>query len=147
MALAPKAGQKRAASDQGGKRSSVASASGKAAQRARNGSHMGSSGTGIRLRDFPQVDWDELVDAVHLTDIAGKISHTQVGSAGTVTATLNVPVSYLHALLDAHVQSRDAMIYIRVYHVPMEAFLSRMADEGAGDEDAGTVDIGLSGTD
>ena len=139
MALAPRID--RSESDRGGKRSSVASSAGKAAQRARNGgskvtgTNSGSSGAGLAVRRMKGLDWEEIEDqAEHLCDIAAKISHTQVGASGTVTATINVPISYLHALQDAHIASLGAMVYLRVHHVPIDRFLEAEDDDEEGED-------------
>lgn len=110
-------------------KSSVSSAEGKARQRARNkgGSRSGSSGAAQAIAELPKRLWEEIEDEVeHLTDIAGKISHSQVGNSGYLVSTLNSPLEYAHDLLDAHLQARDGLVYIRIYHVPVSAYLGEM---------------------
>lgn len=124
-------------------RSSVYSAEGKANQRARNGNatRSGSSGAATEVKNYPGLDWDDVQEDVsHVVDLAARMSHTQVGSAGQMVATLNVPLAYAHALLDAHMSSRSGMLYIRIYNVPLEKFLGEMGDDlnvisDDGDED------------
>ncbi len=114
---------------------------GKARQRERNkGSdtaHLttsGSSGKAKAVAQLPKIDFADLEDVlVHLTDIAGKMSHTQVGSSGWQTSTLNVPLEYAHDVLEAHLASQQGMLFFRVYYAPMEAFLpaeEEVADNG-----------------
>ena len=110
-------------------RSSVASAEGKARQRARNkgASRSGSSGTAKGIADMPKRIWEEVEDEVeHVCDIAGKISHSQVGNSGFLVSTLNSPLEYAHDLLDAHLKARDGLVYIRIYHVPVSSYLGEM---------------------
>lgn len=117
-------------------KSSVASASGKAAQRARNKAsgagaitNSGSSGAALRIAKAPKRMWEEIEDdVVHLTDVAGKISHSQVGSSGYLISTLSVPLEYAHDLLDVHLKARDGLVYIRVYYVSLEDYLGPMED-------------------
>jgi hypothetical protein len=113
-------------------RSSVYSAEGKANQRARNGNitRSGSSGAALEVKSYPALSWEEVEDDVeHVVDIAARMSHTQVGSAGQMVATINVPIAYAHALLEAHLASRSGMMYIRVYHVPISRFLTELDDD------------------
>lgn len=118
-------------------RASTDSATGKAAQRARNkaaGSttRAGSSGKAKAIAKYPKRTWEELTagDAVeHVCDIAGKISHSQIGGNGYLVSTLNSPMEYAHDLLDAHMKCQDGMVYIRVYHVPVSAYLGDLADD------------------
>lgn len=115
-------------------KSSVKSASGKAAQRARNKANgsvtgSGSSGAALRIAKAPKRMWEEIEDDVtHLTDVAGKISHSQVGSSGYLISTLSVPLEYAHDLLDVHLKARDGLVYIRVYYVSLEDYLGPMED-------------------
>lgn len=109
---------------------------GKARQRERNAdspykklTNSGSSGTAKAIAQLPKVPFEDVEDIVqHLCDIAGKISHTQVGSSGWQTSSVNVPLEYAHDLLEAHLASQQGMVFLRVYFVPMEAFLP--PDEG-----------------
>lgn len=123
-------------------RSSTDTAKGKAAQRARNKeagtvTRSGSSGKAKGIAKYPKRSWEELTagDAVqHVCDIAGKISHSQIGGNGYLVSTLNSPMEFAHDLLDAHMKCQDGMVYIRVYHVPVEAYLSGWSEEeGDGD--------------
>lgn len=115
-------------------KSSVKSAEGKAAQRARNKeagsvSRSGSSGAAQSIAKAPKRLWEEVEDEVrHLCDIAGKISHSQVGSSGYLISTLSTPLEYAHDLLDAHLKARDGLVYIRVYYVSMEDYLGPLDD-------------------
>lgn len=113
-------------------KSSVASAEGKARQRARNGgktgTNSGSSGAALAIKELPRKTWEEIEDEVHhVCDIAGKISHSQVGASGYLVSTLNSPLEYAHDLLDAHLRCRDGLVYIRIYHVPLEGYLGKQA--------------------
>jgi hypothetical protein len=114
---------------------SVKGAEGKAAQRARNKkagttTRSGSSGAAKRVSDYPVVAWEEIeADVTHLADIAGKMTHSQVGSAGQMIATLSVPLEFAHALLDTHLLARDGLVYIRMYHVSLEDYLGPMPCE------------------
>jgi hypothetical protein len=115
-----------------GNESSVRSAEGKARQRERNGNatSSGSSGVAKGISKYPMLDWDEIEDEVeHVTDIAGKVSHTQVGTSGYMTIQISIPLAYAHAALEAHLASRQSMAYLRVYHVDQEAFFRKMAEE------------------
>jgi hypothetical protein len=134
MALAPRARQQ--------SRSSVATAAGKRAQRARNKipgvkpTSSGSSGAALAIKDAPKRLWDEVKDeVVHVCDIAGKLSHSQIGNSGYMTATLNAPLDYAHDLLDAHISGRDGLVYIRIYHVPLERYLAAGNGKQADDAD------------
>lgn len=111
--------------------SSVASAEGKAAQRQRNKeagykrTSSGSTGTAKAISTYPQLDWSDVEDEVeHVADVAGKISQSQVGASGYMTVNISVPLAYAHALLDAHMASRTAMCYIRIYGVDQSLFFS-----------------------
>lgn len=132
MTLPPKPGSK--------SRSSTDTATGKAAQRARNkeaGSitRAGSSGKAKAIAKYPKRSWEELThgDAVtHVADIAGKISHSQIGGNGYMTSTINTPMEFAHDLLEAHQRCADGLVYIRVYHVSVEDYLGELAE---GDDD------------
>jgi hypothetical protein len=124
-------------------RSSTDTAIGKAEQRARNKAAgsvtgSGSSGKAKGIAKFPKRTWEELVgedqaDLIeHVTDIAGKISHSQIGGNGYLVSTLNSPMEYAHDLLDAHMKCQDGMVYIRVYHVPFSAYLGKLHDGKGG---------------
>lgn len=115
---------------------STDSAQGKAAQRARNSQtgsgNAGSSGSATKIANYPSLDWDEVEDeVVHVTDIAANIAHTQVGASQHMTAQINIPLAYAHALLDAHMASKQGLVYIRIYNVPKELFLQRLAERQA----------------
>lgn len=122
-------------------RSTNATAAGKKAQRARNkaaggGSRSGSSGAALAIAHMPKRLWEEVEDEVeHVCDIAGKISHSQIGASGFLVSTLNSPLEYAHDLLDAHIKARDGLCYIRIYHVPLSAYLGSVGNDGT-DEDA-----------
>ncbi len=144
MPLAP-----RTPSDAGGKRSSVKSAEGKATQRARareaaktSGEKQltksGSSGAAKKMADYPSLDWEEVAsDVIHITDLSAKVTQSQLGAHGYYTMLMAIPQAYAHAALDAAFASTDAMLYIRVYKVPIEAFLEKMQRElEALDDDA-----------
>lgn len=123
-------------------RSSVASADGKAAQRKRNVdangkplTRSGSSGVAKQTAHLPSRLWEEVADEVeHLTDVAGRISHSQVGSAGQMVATLSVPLEYAHDLLDVHLKARDGMVYMRLYYVSLADYLGELDDDEPEDE-------------
>ena len=125
-------------------RSSSATAAGKKAQRARNkaagvGSKSGSSGAALAVAHMPRRTWEEVEDeVVHVCDIAGKISHSQIGASGFLVSTLNSPLEYAHDLLDAHIKARDGLCYIRIYHVPISAYLGSVAADG---EDSDVEDL------
>lgn len=124
-------------------RSTVSGAAGKKAQRARNkaagtGSRSGSSGAALAVSNMPRRTWAEVEDeVVHVCDIAAKISHSQVGASGFLVSTLNSPLEYAHDLLDAHIKARDGLCYIRIYHVPISAYLG---STGAGSESEEATD-------
>ena len=112
---------------------------GKRAQRARNkeagGTRSGSSGAATKVQHMPSRLWDEVEGEVeHLVDIAGKISHSQVGAAGQMVATLSVPLEYAHDLLDVHMKARDGLVYMRMYYVDVAAYLGELPDEDDDDE-------------
>lgn len=92
-------------------------------------SNSGSSGIAKSVAQLPKIDFADLEDVlVHLCDISGKLSHTQVGSSGWQTSSLNVPLEYAHDVLEAHLQSQQGMLFLRVYYAPMEAFLPPEVD-------------------
>lgn len=135
MALAPKA-PRNEPSNKGGNRSSVKSAEGKAAQRARNkeatGTQSGSSGAGKSISKYPALNWEEVEqDVRHVADFSAKITQAQLGSFGYFNMGMNLPESYAHAAIDAAMASRDAMVYIRVYQVPIDMFIERLQQEAA----------------
>jgi len=113
---------------------------GKADQRKRNVdengkplTRSGSSGSATKVQHMPSKLWDEIEDEViHLVDIAGRISHSQVGAAGQMVATLSVPLAYAHDLLDVHMKANDGMVYMRMYYVSLADYLGEMDDD---DED------------
>ena len=115
----------------------VKGAEGKATQRARNVdaegkplTRSGSSGIAKKVQHMPSRLWEEVEGEVkHLTDIAGRISRSQVGSAGQMIATISVPLEYAHDLLDVHMQARDGMVYMRLYYVSLADYLGDMGDE------------------
>lgn len=99
------------------------------------------------LTDFPALNWGEVeADVQHIADFSAKFSQSQAGHQGVVTMTMQIPVEYLHAAMDAHLASNDGMVYIRVYKVPLETFRSAkvlrdqeraLEMEDGGDEDEG----------
>lgn len=130
MALAPRPTN----SQTGETRDSGHGKEGKARQRAANKgngttqltSNSGSSGIAKSVAQLPKVKFEDLEDVlVHLCDIEGKLSHTQVGSSGWQTGSLNIPLAYAHEVLEAHLQSQQGMLFMRVYYAPMEAFLPK----------------------
>lgn len=129
MALAPRpvTAEKKTRS-----RSSTDTAEGKAEQRARNkeagtGTRAGSSGKALEIARAPRRVWDEVKDEVtHLTDIAGRISHSQVGSSGYLVATISTPLEFAHDLLDVHLKAREGLVYMRLYYVSLEDYLGEM---------------------
>jgi hypothetical protein len=93
----------------------------------------GSSGAATKVQHMPSKLWDDIEsEVVHLVDIAGRISHSQVGAAGQMVATLSVPLAYAHDLLDVHMKANDGMVYMRMYYVSLADYLGEMDDE---DED------------
>jgi hypothetical protein len=120
---------------------SVKGAEGKAAQRKRNKeaggtTRSGSTGSAKRVQDYPAVDWTDIADeVVHLHDVAGKLTHSQVGAAGQMIATLSVPIDYAHALLDVHMKARDGLVYMRLYYVSLADFLGEMDDDDDEDDE------------
>lgn len=132
MAFAPRPGRSTPA-DTGTtpsrSKSSVKSAEGKAAQRKRNReagniSPSGSSGAAQSIAKAPKRLWEEVEHEVkHLCDIAGKISHSQVGSSGYLISTMSTPLEYAHDLLDVHLKARDGLVYMRIYYVSLEDYL------------------------
>lgn len=127
MALAPRPNLAPAKGGAKKSKSSVSTAAGKARQRARNKGatgNAGSSGKAKAVSKMPKRLWEEIEDEVeHLCDVAGKISHSQVGASGWLVSTLNSPLEYAHDLLDAHMKARDGLVYIRVYYVDIEKYL------------------------
>lgn len=126
MALAPKVEANMGVRDSG------LGAEGKRRQRQRNKDSdtrkltkdSGSSGKALSVAKYPKVPFEDVEDiTAHLCDIAGKISHSQVGSSGYLTAMLAVPLEYAHDVLEAHMAGQQGMLYLRVYYVPIEAFL------------------------
>lgn len=119
----------------------------KADQRARNkaaGSvtRSGSSGVGLRTKKWPHLDWKEVQDDVEwVTDIAGVISHTQVGAAGQVTMLVSVPLAYAHAVIEAHAAGQGGSLFIRVYNVPVEKFMEAMEHEELRELDKGMFNV------
>ena len=115
---------------------------GKAEQRKRNVdengrplTRSGSSGAAKKVQHMPSRLWDEIEDeVVHLVDIAGRISHSQVGAAGQMVATLSVPLAYAHDLLDVHMKANDGMVYMRMYYVSLADYLGEMDED---DDDLG----------
>lgn len=138
MSLAPR---HRAPSDKN--RTTVKSAAGKATQRARNkangvGSHSGSSGTAKPITQYPYLDWSEVVDdVVHVSDIAGRITQSQMGANGLYSVTMYVPKSYAHSVLDAALAQESGLMYIRLYHAPLYLFDPVESDPDTDDTDDG----------
>jgi hypothetical protein len=126
MALAPRNNP----ADKGGNRSSVKSAAGKAAQRARNGTSSGSSGGAKRVQQYPSLDWTEVEDDVeHVVDLAMKVTQAQLGANGYFIMQCAIPASYAHAAIDAAMASNDAMLYVRMYRVSIDKFLEAMQED------------------
>lgn len=115
-------------------KSSVASAEGKAAQRKRNkeagfSTVSGSSGIALSVAKMPKRLWEDVEnEVVHVCDVAGKISHSQVGASGFLVTTLNSPLEYAHDMLEAHLASKGQMVYIRVYAVDVAQYLGDYDD-------------------
>jgi hypothetical protein len=115
---------------------------GKARQRDRNAASphkglttSGSSGSAKYVAQMPKVPFEDVEDVlVHLCDISGKMSHTQVGSSGWQTSTLNVPLAYAHEVLEAHLAAQQGMLFLRVYYVPIEAFLPPELEDDDGEQ-------------
>lgn len=131
---------------------STDSKDGKAAQRARNAStgsgNAGSSGSATKIAQYPALDWSEVEDdVVHVVDFAANIAHTQVGASQHMTAQINVPLAYAHALLDAHMAAKQGIVYVRIYNVPKELFLQRLAQAQIDAHDATMYDDGDDGGD
>lgn len=81
---------------------------------------------------YPHVDWSEVEDVVEwVTDVVGKMSHSQVGSTGNVVTSINSPKAYAHATLDAHLASMDSMVYIRIYRVSHDFFRAKLELQAA----------------
>lgn len=105
---------------------------GKRAQRSRNKDSptaklttSGSSGQAKQIAQFPKIPFTDVEDDVqHLCDIAGRISHSQVGNTGWLTSTLNVPLEYAHDVLEAHMASKAGMVFMRLYYVSIDDYLS-----------------------
>lgn len=142
MALAPRPSTGR---DKGGGKSSVKSAAGKAAQRARNGTRSGSSGLVKPMAKYPALTWEDVEEEVeHVVDLSFKITQAQMGANGYFLLSCALPLEYGHAALEAAMQSRDGMIYARLYNVSVGAFLKRMMEdiedehEDDGDGDSGS---------
>lgn len=118
----------------------VKGAEGKAEQRKRNVgpdgkplTRSGSSGAATKVSAYPAVDWEDIEDEVqHLTDVAGRISHSQVGAGGQMVATVSVPLEYAHSLLDVHMKARDGLVYFRMYYVDLATYLG---DDGSDDDE------------
>ena len=121
---------------------------GKAEQRKRNVgadgkplTRSGSSGIAKKTSTMPKRLWEEIeAEVTHLTDIAGRISHSQVGSAGQMVTTLSCPLEYAHDLLETHLRARDGMVYMRLYYVSLEDYLGPLDDEDAEDDELGDDD-------
>lgn len=91
-------------------------------------------GTAQRLADYPSLDWEDVADeVVHVTDISGKVTQSQMGAGGYYTMNVAIPMSYIHAAVDAALASQDGMLYIRIYKAPLELFTR---DDGNGDDSA-----------
>jgi len=111
-------------------RDSGLGAAGKKEQRARNkGSDTaklttsGSSGKALAVARLPRINLDDISDiTVHLCDIAAKLSHTQLGSSGWLSGTLNIPLEYSPEVVAAHLASQQGMIFMKVFYVPMEDY-------------------------
>jgi hypothetical protein len=136
MALAPRP---RSTGETG--RTSVKSASGKAAQRARNKdskdkgtNNSGSSGAAKKLAQYPSVNWEDVeADLVHVTDISGKVTQSQMGAGGYYTMLVAIPMAYIHNAVDAALASNEGMLYIRMYKAPLSIYLTNDDDADIGD--------------
>ena len=90
-------------------------------------------GVATRLADYPCIDWATVQDEVkHVTDISGKVTQSQMGAGGYYTMNVAIPMSYIHAAVDAALASQQGMLYIRIYTVPLDLFLED-DDEGEGE--------------
>lgn len=124
MPLAPR---QRSSAESG--RGSNNSAAGQAAKRKRtreaNGTTNNKSvGVSQRMADYPGLDWATVEnDVVHVTDIAGKVTQSQMGAGGYYTMNCAIPMSYIHEAIEAALASQQGMLYIRFYTVPIELFL------------------------
>jgi hypothetical protein len=125
-------------------RDSGLGAAGKKEQRSRNkGSdtahltkNSGSSGKALAVAQLPKIEFDDVADiVVHLCDIAAKLSHTQLGSSGWLSGTLNIPLEYSPEVVAAHLASQQGMVFMKVYYVPMSDYLEAAGVLG-GDGDA-----------
>lgn len=130
MALAPKVTSTANDKIDGSKRDSSTGKLGKARQRGRNAEsttkkltqNSGSSGKAISISKMPKMDWAEVEPYLeHLTDIACKINHVQAGS-GWATISMSIPLEYLPDAMEAHLISRQGMVFVQMYFVPEELF-------------------------
>lgn len=121
------------------KRDSGLGKEGKANQRSRNKDEAttkltkgaGSSGKAIAVSHMPHLDWSELEpDLEWLCDIAGKISHTQIGGNGYLSVTVNVPLSYSHEVVEAAIASQQGMTFFRMYRIATADYMAH-APEGS----------------
>ena len=130
MALAPKVTSTANDKISGSERDSSTGKLGKARQRGRNADsttkkltqNSGSSGKALSVSKMPKLDWAEIEPYLaHLTDIACKINHVQAGS-GWATISVSIPLEYLPDAMEAHLASRQGMVFMKMYYVPTEIF-------------------------
>lgn len=128
--LAPRPGTGRAPSDSN--RSTVKSAEGQAAKKARQRLEGVAVGTVAKpFTKYPQLDWSTIENDVELiSEFAGRISQSQMGTNGFYSTTMYVPKAYAHAVLEAALAQEGGMMYIRMYKVPITPFLQKMYDDG-----------------
>lgn len=131
MALAPRT-DRHTANDRvaGSVRDSGLGAAGKKQQRARNADsptksltkNSGSSGKALSVAQMPKIEFDTLLPHLtHLTDIACKINHVQAAT-GWATASISIPLEYLHDVMEAHLASQQGMVFMQVYYAPLNLF-------------------------
>lgn len=98
--------------------------------------NLGSSGTAKGIGKYPSLDWSTLPQdqLVHVSDFEGKITQAQMTSFGYFSMGMHLPVAAAHAALDAALASQTGMVYIRVYNVPMELYVAKMAEIQAEEE-------------
>lgn len=133
-----------AASQITGKVTSGHGAQGKKEQRARNKGtaeskltqRSGSSGKALAVANYPKIDMDDISDLLtHLCDIAGKLSHTQLGSSGWLSGTLNIPLEYSPEVVAAHLASQQGLVFMKVYYVSTADYLEAAGVGVEGDDD------------
>lgn len=116
----------------GQKRDSGLGKEGKARQRERNKdsdtahlTNSGSSGKAKSIAQLPKIDFESVLPScIHVCDVAGKITHSQLGGNAWATSSLAVPIEYVHDLIEAHGASQRGLVFIRVYTIDMEAYMN-----------------------